>query len=65
MYDNKLASSTKRQYYTAMLQTKSDDLPRSKFFLIIGVGLWVLRPLTGLLYQPRVIVKMIVEKLVE
>jgi hypothetical protein len=25
------------------------------FFLISGVGLWVLRPLTGLLYQPRMI----------
>jgi hypothetical protein len=25
------------------------------FFLISGVGLWVLRPLTGLLYQPRTI----------
>jgi hypothetical protein len=24
-------------------------------FLICGVGLWVLRPLTGLLYQPRMI----------
>jgi hypothetical protein len=27
----------------------------SAFFLISGVGLWVLRPLTGLLYQPRMI----------
>jgi hypothetical protein len=25
------------------------------FFLICAVGLWVLRPLTGLLYQPRMI----------
>jgi hypothetical protein len=25
------------------------------FFLISEVGLWVLRPLTGLLYQPRMI----------
>jgi hypothetical protein len=25
------------------------------FFLISGLGLWVLRPLTGLLYQPRMI----------
>jgi hypothetical protein len=32
---------------------------------ISGVGLMVLRPLTGLLYQPRVIVKMIVEKQVD
>jgi hypothetical protein len=24
------------------------------FFLISGVGLWVLRPFTGLLYQPRI-----------
>jgi hypothetical protein len=32
------------------------------FFLICAVGLWVLRPLTGLLYQPRMV---IVDKLVE
>jgi hypothetical protein len=25
------------------------------FFLISGLGLWELRPLTGLLYQPRMI----------
>jgi hypothetical protein len=25
------------------------------FFIISGVGIWVLRPLTGLLYQPRMI----------
>jgi hypothetical protein len=28
---------------------------RSQFFLISGVVLWVLRSLTGLLYQPRMI----------
>jgi hypothetical protein len=27
----------------------------SMFFFICTVGLWVLRPLTGLLYQPRMI----------
>jgi hypothetical protein len=38
----------------------------SVIFLISGVGLWVLRPLTGLLYQPRMIGDgVIVEKLVE
>jgi hypothetical protein len=30
--------------------------PISQFFLICGVGLWVLRPLTGLLYQLQMIV---------
>jgi hypothetical protein len=35
-------------------------------FLISGVGLWVLRPInTGLLYQPRMIVMVTVDKLVE
>jgi hypothetical protein len=41
------------------------DKPTCNFILICAVGLWVLRPLTGVLYQPRVIAMMIVEKLVE
>jgi hypothetical protein len=36
-----------------------------KVLLISRVGLWVLRSLTGLLYQPRMIVTVSVEKLVK
>jgi hypothetical protein len=52
----------------ASAEIRTEHLPNTsseRFFLICAVGLWVLRPVTGLLYQPRMIVMVIVDKLVE
>jgi hypothetical protein len=42
MYENELASSTEYQYYTALLQPRTDDLARSKDLIVVrymGLGM--------------------------